>query len=699
MTVDGMVLRAIEEACHQERLPPISEPLSRCIVHIAEELWSEEAAITQRVTPRDGESESLERELQKHKSKLNSPIEDEEYRISVYGYSFDRSSAPPSLREQFLENDRIMREKFYKEARERHRLRELSTRLAIDSAEQAIASHRKWVEIASVRQAPSFPHAFVERLNQVLVPIARYYLRQPATEGKPRTLSDVADKHIHRVLLDVFEALKASDFYILHDLLGRVRENVLRAEEKHHHAAGKLNLSLNPKQLVEAFLGGSILHQLFQIHLPEAIPVPEPEPTVPIIKDETWFRHTLLLASSGSGKTNTIRWRITQLLPLIAGGQASLIVMEPNGDLTRDILHLAKVYEMRDRVIILDPADVSVSVNIFEKPASSSASVITETIERIERVLGTVVSALTPQQRVPFLFALRALYEEDHPTMSKLMRILRLPKGEAPSGNVSPAVRDFFEHDWHPSDGRFIIVRLGMLLADPIFEALFGETTTFDLPRELNNGRLIVINSSAAPTLYSKFWIEEIARCVQLRTTRPNERKDTFLIIDEAQQFIGENLHFADILNRARGMRIAAFVAFQDLSFIIDERVRGALITNTSLKISSSTNSDITALARSMGHTEAKFITSLPEHQFAFFAPGMTEATRVKFPLIEFDRLPQMTAEQYATLRAQNRNRYTAPQRPTSPEPTTPEVPKPNPTPKPLPKPRALDTEGDVEPL
>lgn len=399
------------------------------------------------------------------------------------------------------------------------------------------------------------------------------------------------------------------------------------------------------------------IKELMRLHQESLVP----PATIPEIDDEMWFRHTLLLASSGSGKSNTIRWRIEQLLPKIARGECSLILMEPQGDLTRDVLNLAQVYDMRERLIILDPADISVSVNIFEKPSSSSAAVITETIERIERVLATVVSALTPQQRVPFLFSLRALFEEEHPTMSQLMQILRLKEGQIPSGKLSPAVRDFFQYDFKASDARFIIVRLGMLLADPIFEALFGEKTTFDLPRELNNGRLIVINSSAAPTLYSKFWIEEIARCIQVRATSPNERKETFLIIDEAQQFIGENLHFVDILNRARGMRIGAFVAFQDMSAILDDQVRGALLTNTALKLTSRTISHITTLAKSMGKTAQEFITTLPEHQFAFFKSGMIEAIKVKFPEVNFHTLPRMTPAQYSDMLHQNRRRYSVP--------------------------------------
>jgi hypothetical protein len=56
--------------------------------------------------------------------------------------------------------------------------------------------------------------------------------------------------------------------------------------------------------------------------------------------------------------------------------------MEPKGVLTRDILNMAQTWNMRDRVVILDPADTPVSVNIFDK-GDGSAQALTETVGRI----------------------------------------------------------------------------------------------------------------------------------------------------------------------------------------------------------------------------------------------------------------------------------------------------------------------------
>ena len=102
--------------------------------------------------------------------------------------------------------------------------------------------------------------------------------------------------------------------------------------------------------------------------IPEPVEEPEPleaEPTTPEIEEQDWYSHCLLLARTRGGKTNAIRWRIRQLLPQIAEGRASLILMEPKGPLIDDVLHLRATWKIRDRLVIIDPRDIRVSVNIF----------------------------------------------------------------------------------------------------------------------------------------------------------------------------------------------------------------------------------------------------------------------------------------------------------------------------------------------
>lgn len=193
---------------------------------------------------------------------------------------------------------------------------------------------------------------------------------------------------------------------------------------------------------------------------PEPEQEPEPEATVPEIEERHWYAHALLLAQTQRGKTNVICWRLATLLPQIARGRASVVLMEPKGVLTDELLHLAEVWTMRERLVIIDPQDTSVSVNIFDKGDGSNFAT-QQALERVQRVLNTVTTTLTSFQTDALNFALRAMFAmPGRGSLRTVVNILRRGVGDIP--NLPVSVRDFFEHDFEPgkSQAAQIIARL-----------------------------------------------------------------------------------------------------------------------------------------------------------------------------------------------------------------------------------------------
>ncbi len=415
----------------------------------------------------------------------------------------------------------------------------------------------------------------------------------------------------------------------------------------------------SPKDIVKAYLAGTPLHDLLLAQ------IQEPPLTAPKVSEEDWYSHSLLIAPTQTGKTNIIQWRLANLLPQIAAGKASVVLMEPKGVLTADILNLAQTWDMRDRVIILDPADAPVSVNVFDK-GDGSPQTLNETIARVSRIINTLSLDLRDFQRDAITFALRAMFALPEPTnIDTLMHILRGGKTVLPLDILPRRVRTYFELDFQPTDGRYIVSRLNSLLNNPIFEALFtGERTTFDMHKEIQAGKLIVINCSSRALagdskLYARFWIEEVQRCVFPRLAMPRERRTpTTFIIDEAQDYIAEDRHIAALLAQAAEARIGMMFGMHYLGQLTDTFVKAAVSDNTRLKFAANTSTDVLTLARAMGKTDTDFLSGLPLYEFAYFGPGMQSAIKVKFPLVDFGAMPQMSQAQYAQLRNQNRERY-----------------------------------------
>ena len=401
---------------------------------------------------------------------------------------------------------------------------------------------------------------------------------------------------------------------------------------------------------------------IFEAQIPAPPEEPEEEPGEPVIAENNWYAHCVLLAMTRFGKTNAIAWRIMQLLPQIAVGRASLIVMEPKGVLTEDLLHLADVWNMRDRVVIIDPSDTSVSVNLFESLGS-----VNETISRVIRVMNTLTSNLTDLQRDTLIFAIRAMYTlPSEPSLRLLMDILRKGKEALEIGRLSGALRDFFEYDFQPSDARFVIARLRGLLANSVFESLFAaDRTTFDMLTEIQAGKLILIKATGKALagevkLYGRFWIEQVNKCIWPRLDMPEERRTpTTFILDEAQNYIADDEHISQMLDQAAESKIGLLFAMHHMAQIDDDHVRHSIYTNTAIKFSARTSADIHALSGAMGDREGlpKLLPNLPRFHFYMFNPDLTYPIKVKFPLVDFKQMPRIHSEQYDELLKQNRER------------------------------------------
>ena len=382
-----------------------------------------------------------------------------------------------------------------------------------------------------------------------------------------------------------------------------------------------------------------------------------PPAVLPDIPESNWASHALLLAQTRMGKTNVIKYRLQQLIPQVAQGKASIILMEPKGVLTEEVLRLVSL--PRDRVVILDPMDTRVSVNIFDKGDGTDYAV-QQSIARVSRVLNTITTTLTPFQQDCLNFALRAMYcADEQGSMRMLTSILRRGIKDLKLRELPYAVQEFFTHDFKAGDGsaQQVISRLNSLLANPVMEALFAaDRTTFDMFQEIQAGKVIVINASAGDNVYARFFIEQVASCVTPRFKIPYaQRIPTTFIIDEAQTWLSEDLHFASMLDKSAEARISMLIALHHMGQIKDVQVRGSIYTNTSTKFSARSSEDIHALCRSM-NCEPEFLSSIAQYEFGYFAPGMNRAIKVKFPLVEFS--DQMTESQYQEMRAANRRKY-----------------------------------------
>jgi hypothetical protein len=91
-------------------------------------------------------------------------------------------------------------------------------------------------------------------------------------------------------------------------------------------------------------------------------------PPVFALPFQSRFEHTLITGGSGHGKTQLLQQLILDDLPQIREGKRSVIVIDSQGDMLRNILSLTSVGEMAERVVLIDPNDVEhpPALNLFD---------------------------------------------------------------------------------------------------------------------------------------------------------------------------------------------------------------------------------------------------------------------------------------------------------------------------------------------
>jgi len=115
----------------------------------------------------------------------------------------------------------------------------------------------------------------------------------------------------------------------------------------------------DPIELVDTYLKGTLLPDFLDQSIDFTIPT------------KTRFEHHHMVAGSGHGKTQTLQYLIANDLEAVAKGERSIVVLDSQGDLIRNIATLKEFAPggpLHDRVVIIDPTDVEypVSLNLFD---------------------------------------------------------------------------------------------------------------------------------------------------------------------------------------------------------------------------------------------------------------------------------------------------------------------------------------------
>lgn len=364
------------------------------------------------------------------------------------------------------------------------------------------------------------------------------------------------------------------------------------------------------------------------------------------------------------------------------------------------------------RLILIDPTDVEfpVALNLFDIGLGDMENatplekemLLNSAVYLLDYVFRALLGAeLTSRQSTLFNFTIQLLLNIPGATLDTMIDLMQ-PKGltryEEHLAKLDDDARSFFDLKFNAKEFEQtkaqVVDRLFAIKRIRALSRMFSSPKTkLNLYEEMGKGRVILINAAQSllqndgVEVFSRFFLANILMAAQKRQLLPPEqRKPTFVYIDECQDVIRRDEMIPGILDQARKYKVGMVLAHQRLDQLTPP-VLNALMGSTAIKFAAAlTDANASVLARNMG-TTPEFILKQPKYHYAAHIRGhTTEAVSLVVPHADFRNEPQMSDDDFEKLRANMRERYAI-----SKEPKQLPGPEPEPPPSPDGDPQAPD--------
>lgn len=454
----------------------------------------------------------------------------------------------------------------------------------------------------------------------------------------------------------------------------KLRERLDANLQKTHRTQPVFPRDYKGDDLVDTYLSGTVLKELFQLKTPFEIP------------EKSRFEHTHIVAGTGHGKSQTLQYFIAKDLEDVTRRDKSVVVIDSQGDLIRTILKSNPLPP--EQIVLIDPEDIAfpVALNLFSVGQDRLASynelererLTNSIIELYDFVLGSLLdSGMTSKQSVVFRYVTRLMFHIPDATIHTLVELMEeggSEKYEDQIKQLEGTPRRFFETEFKGKEFNAtktqVLRRLYGVLENQTFERMFANPQSkFDMFSEMNSGKLILINTAKSllkeqgTEVFGRFFIALIAQAAQERATLPGwDRLPTMVYVDEAQDYFDKNIGI--ILSQARKYNVGMVMAHQYLGQL-GQGLQEAFEANTSIKMAGGVSArDARALSGQMA-ADADMIQRQPKGTFATYVKGLTQrAVPISIPFFVLEKRDKATKEELEAIRQHSRDAYATPWKP-----------------------------------
>jgi hypothetical protein len=376
-------------------------------------------------------------------------------------------------------------------------------------------------------------------------------------------------------------------------------------------------------------------------------------------------RHIHVLGPTGVGKSTLIARLV--LADFDAGRGA--VVIDPKGDLVEDLL--ARIPAGREsEVDLLDPLDEAPpGLNVLDSPDRDLG--VDQLVGVFRRVFDRYWGPRTDDILRAAVLTLSTASPES--TLADVPRLLsdRAWQAKLSAQIDDPVLGPFWEWYGEMSDplraqtsGPLLNKLRAFLLRRPVRAIVGQPATTLDVPRAINEGRLLLAKLPKGTLgddtsrllgsfLFARVWQAALARAA----LAPDQRRDASCYVDEVHNYLNLPTPFEDVLAEARSYRLSLVLAHQHLGQLPRE-LREAIGANARSKVYFQlSRDDATALEREVRpELSAHDLSHLPVYTAA--ARLCNEGQPGPAFTLTTENLPPATPQQAEAVRASARKRY-----------------------------------------
>lgn len=384
--------------------------------------------------------------------------------------------------------------------------------------------------------------------------------------------------------------------------------------------------------------------------------------------------HAFVVAGTGGGKTELLK----VLAAEIAATDAGILVVDPHGQLAKDIAHFEEFAgPWRDRLVYLDAADPDVRPclnpfdGLMESAVRDEAGELASALQELLEERGTAASGSTLNMRLMVKNCIRVLLRTGAPDLRELYRFM----SDADNGDLielgkrsdNEMLASYFAADFTAKERgttkTAVRARLQEIL-DGDRVHLFCGPATVDVEKCLSAGKVVVLNlggvDAGTAEAIGRFMMARLFSFAKRRGADQSEkRRPVFVIADEAHLYLSRSA--GEILGQTRKFGVHLIAAQQSVEQGHDPDVRKLLMGQTAVKFVGVTSQDA-GTRRAFANVldlDSTTLKNMRRLQFAYAVDGQEPA--IIRPRSDRVHERKMSASEWERILKEQRARYYRP--------------------------------------